>query len=257
MEILKIDIVGKFAHFRKFYSNSTALSFTLPPRTTVIGILAGMLGREKETYYEEFASDKIRISVALKSSIKKQIHRLNYLKVEGPSDFRGKKLHVQTPLEVVSPKKFSKDSLIYSIYISYYEAGEQLFNELKEVITKKNFSYSLSLGTAFFLANVENIQLFPNETIEEKSASEEVVNFNSAINTDKITSIKFDKNTVKDFFIEEEQMPADFRGNKDRETVKFNKVLYIDGGKELPVIFSGNYFSVKTDSKILNIDFWE
>jgi len=35
MEILSFDIVGKFAHFKKYYANNTALSFSIPPRTTI------------------------------------------------------------------------------------------------------------------------------------------------------------------------------------------------------------------------------
>jgi CRISPR-associated protein Cas5h len=257
MEILSFDISGKFAHFRKFYSNSTALSFTLPPRTTIIGILAGMLGREKESYYEEFSSDKIRISASLKSLIKKQIHRLNYLKVEAPADFRGKKLHVQTPFEVVSSKRINKEPLVYRIYLSYYEESKNLFEEIREKMEGKNFAYSLSLGTAFFLANIENVKIYSSDEISEKTANNEIINFNSAVNSEKVVELSFDRNTVKDFFIEEEQMPADFKGNYDRETVKMNKLIYIDGGKILPVRFTGNYFEITTVESKINIDFWE
>ena len=57
MEILAFNIRGKFAHFRKFYSNSSALSYFIPPRTTIIGLIAGMLGLERDSYYEDFSLD--------------------------------------------------------------------------------------------------------------------------------------------------------------------------------------------------------
>ena len=41
------DIEGKFAHFRKIYTNSSSLSYLVPPRTTVQGIIAAMLGYER------------------------------------------------------------------------------------------------------------------------------------------------------------------------------------------------------------------
>lgn len=44
MKALTFCINGKMAHFRKYYSNSSVLSYLLPPVTTVKGILAGLLG---------------------------------------------------------------------------------------------------------------------------------------------------------------------------------------------------------------------
>ena len=73
MEIIQFDISGKFAHFRKYYANNTALTYSLPPRTTVMGILAAILGRSRDSYYEEFSSDKILIGIAIKTPIKKKI----------------------------------------------------------------------------------------------------------------------------------------------------------------------------------------
>jgi CRISPR-associated protein Cas5h len=57
MEIISFDVGGKMAHFRKYYANNTALSYTVPPRTTLMGLLAAILGRGRDTYYKEMASD--------------------------------------------------------------------------------------------------------------------------------------------------------------------------------------------------------
>ncbi|MBC7076121.1 MAG: CRISPR-associated protein Cas5, partial [Syntrophomonadaceae bacterium] len=63
MKVLIFDIKGRFAHFRKIYTNSSSLSYTLPPRTTVMGMIAAILGRERDTYYEEFNSQNMDIAV--------------------------------------------------------------------------------------------------------------------------------------------------------------------------------------------------
>ena len=42
MKILTFRLQGKMAHFRRYYSNSSALTYTIPPRTTVLNI-AGLL----------------------------------------------------------------------------------------------------------------------------------------------------------------------------------------------------------------------
>ena len=89
MEILQLDVGGKLAHFRKYYANNTAMSFSIPPRTTVIGMIASILGRKRDSYYEELASERIRISVRVMSPIKKTFHRLNFLSIKSKSDFDG------------------------------------------------------------------------------------------------------------------------------------------------------------------------
>ncbi|HBM79479.1 MAG TPA: CRISPR-associated protein Cas5, partial [Clostridiaceae bacterium] len=55
MQVISLHFKGKMAHFRKYYSNSSALSYFIPPRTTIIGIVAGFLGYERDTYYEDFS----------------------------------------------------------------------------------------------------------------------------------------------------------------------------------------------------------
>lgn len=66
-EVIIFDIMGRNAHFRKFYTNSSSLSYLVPPRTVIAGLIAGLLGLpserftndEKETYYEKFKSGKL------------------------------------------------------------------------------------------------------------------------------------------------------------------------------------------------------
>ena len=49
MKIIVFDIKGKFAHFRKFYTNSSSLTYGIPPRTAICGILAAILGLERDS----------------------------------------------------------------------------------------------------------------------------------------------------------------------------------------------------------------
>jgi len=259
MEILSFDISGKFAHFRKYYSSSTALSFSIPPRTTISGILAAILGREKETYYEEFASDKIRVGIAVKSKLKKTFHRLNHLKIESPSQLRGshKDTHTQTPFEVISPEDIAGGLITYTIFVSYFENGETLFNELKEKISQNDYTFPISFGIAPFSAKVHNYQLFEDQEIQEVEVENEIISFDSAVNTERVLELFYDKENITDFMIEDEIMPADFKANYDRELSKMNKVLFIDGSNKLKVKFSGIYYQLNDNSSHLNIQFLE
>lgn len=257
MEIFSFDISGKFAHFRKFYSSSTALSFSIPPRTTIIGILAAILGKEKESYYEDFASDKIRIGIVVCSKLKKSFHRLNHLSIKGPADFRGAKLHIQTPFEVISPENFASELITYKIYVSHFEDGLNLFNELKSKISRKNNIFPISFGVAPFSANIHNYSFFNDQNIREIEVNRELISFDSAINSENVLELFYDKQNVSDFMIEDEIMPADFKANYNRELSKMNKVLFIDGGNKLKVKFSGKYYQLNKEGDHINIQFLE
>lgn len=262
MEIIQFDISGKFAHFRKYYANNTAMTFSIPPRTALIGILAGMLGLPKDSYYEVFASDKIRVGVAVKSSIKKIFHRLNLLSIKSKgdmkksfeSDFRGMNGRVQTPFEVVSGHNLQTDEVKYRVFVSCFESGSNIFQQLKKRLADKNTHFQTTLGTAQFLASVSDYYLF--EFVKEKTIQNDWVDFDSAVISDYVTALDFQRKDLH-HFVEEELLPADFKANFDRELSKMNRVLFTIGNIPLRVKFTGNYFEVENESEKQIIQFLE
>jgi len=256
MEILSFDIIGKFAHFRKYYANNTAMSYSLPPRTTIIGIIAGAMGLPKDSYYEDFKSENIRISISVLSEIKKSFHRLNLLKIKGVSDFRGKEKHIQTPFEIVSGIDLIKDEVKYRIFVSRTESGNDIYQKVKKIFLEKHFVYPPTLGTANFLANIENIQIYSDSLITEKDVKKEFVTINSVCLSKNVDEIKFEKdNAYKYNTIEEELLPADFKANKDRELSKMNRILFSVGNFPLKVKFTGQLYSIKNKDSVQIIQF--
>lgn len=256
MEILSFDIAGKFAHFRKYYANNTAMSFSLPPRTTVIGIIAAAMGLPKDSYYEDLNSDKIRIGIRILSQIKKSFHRLNLLKIKGVSDFRGKEKHVQTPFEVVSGIDIKNKEVRYRIYVSYYQNSKEIFDRITSIFLNKKFVYSATLGTANFLARIENIKLHSDNFISEIKISNEYTIIDSVCLSDCVEEIIFDKNDQFRYnMIEEELLPSDFKSNGDRELVKMNRVLLSYGNIPLNVKFSGTLYIINEENKNQTIQF--
>lgn len=253
MEILQIDIGGKMAHFRKYYGNNTAMSYSIPPRTTIMGMLAAILGRPKESYYEEFSSKNLRIGIALKSPIKKNFHRLNFISLKKTkdlsksfeTDFRGMADNaIQTPFEVVSGLNLQTDDVIYRIFIACFDTGKTLFEALKNAILNQKHIFPISLGTANFNASISNITVFTDDQIKEKNAQNEWLLFDSAIEVDKISSFDFDREGSMNF-IEEELLPADFKANFDRELVKMNRLLFSTRNMPIKVCYTGICYEIK------------
>ena len=167
MEILTFDVCGKLAHFRKYYANNTAMTFSIPPRTTILGMVACVLGEPKETYYEAWQADKLRIGLRVLSPMKKTFHRLNLLSIKGLDDFSGRNGRIQTPFEVISGLDIKTDVVRYRVYLSCHQEGAESFEKIKTAFLNRQQVYALTLGTANFTAWLENVQLFRDQKVEE------------------------------------------------------------------------------------------
>jgi CRISPR-associated protein Cas5h len=258
MEILQLDVGGKLAHFRKYYANNTAMSFSIPPRTTVMGMLAAILGRERDSYYEELASEHIRISVRVMSPLKKTFHRLNFLSIKSKSDFDGSGGRIQTPFEVVSGYDISKDMVVYRLYVSCSKEGKGTFDELKEKVLQRKQHFALTLGTANFTASLLGVRLFSTNDIQEIEANG-MVRIHSAVPSEAVERIDFDRNGVEDSLqmIEEELLPADFIKNHDRELKKMNRTLFSTSPTGMSLELNRSHYRLTNSEETQNILFLE
>lgn len=258
MEILQLDVSGRMAHFRKYYANNTAMSFSIPPRTTIIGMLAGMLGRPRDSYYEEFASVHIRIGIRVMHPIKKTFHRVNLLRVTGQNDFSGAKGRIQTPFEIVSGLNISRDEVVYRIYVSCTDAGQATFNELRQIILNRQQTYALTFGTANFTASIRSgIVIDDNQIsiLQQKS----FVTIHSAMPSEAVDTLDFDRETTTDTLqsIEEELMPADFIANANRELSRMNRVLFSTTATGIRVKLNRGFYALTQGDIVQHILFLE
>lgn len=256
MEVVSIDISGKFAHFRKYYANNTALSYTIPPRTTIMGMLAAMLGRERDSYYEELASDKIRIGIQILTPLKKAFHRLNLLMIKGSEDdFRGARGRIQTPFEVVSGFDVTKDWVVYRIFVSPVDVDSETFETLKDVIINRKQTYNLTLGTANFTASILETQLYEGV---ESITTESWVAVHSAVVSETVNELNFNTATAEIAnSLEEDLLPADFLENGNREVSKMTRVLYSTRNFPFEAKLSVPYYKLSSGDTHQNILFLE
>jgi CRISPR-associated protein Cas5h len=264
MEILCFKISGKFAHFRKYYANNTAFSFTIPPRTSLMGMVAAVMGLERDSYYERFASEKIRFGVRVLSPLKKSFHRLNLLSIKSlgdmskkfSSDFRGEGGRIQTPFEVISGLNISKDMVTYQIFIAANENGETEFECIKESFLEKEPVFNITLGTANFSASISDIQCISSEDTSE--CLDDYILIHSAVPSEHISELQFSKDDFDNYnFVEEDIMPGDFIANKNREVRKMNRVVFSTTPNPLRVKLNKPYFKIALNGEQLNIQFMD
>jgi CRISPR-associated protein Cas5h len=255
MEVISLDIGGKFAHFRKYYANNTALSYTIPPRTTIMGMLAALLGRERDSYYEEISSEHLRIGIRIMTPLKKSFHRLNLLSIKSSDDFSGKGGRIQTPFEVVTGYNISTDWVIYRLFLSPTDTGKAVFKELADILTQRKQHYALTLGTANFSASILQVQDYKQI---QSTQSDNFVPIHSAVVSDSIEQLNFEKYSEGGYnFLEEEMMPADFVANHNREVRKMVRMLYSTQSTAFEVKLRIPYYILTTPAETQHIVFLE
>jgi CRISPR-associated protein Cas5h len=261
MEILAFNIKGKFAHFRKFYSNSSALSYFIPPRTTIIGIIAGILGLERDSYYEDFSLDNCDIGIRTLSRIKKSIQRLKYLKVESPNDLNGsyfdknQKMYTantMVPFEFLLPQNIRKKDSFVSYRFYYHsktDKNSQGFNQLVQQLKDyAKYHYPISFGTANFSAFIDNFTLYESKSVETIE-SDDCACIDSAIPLSCIKEFPIDKN----YHIIQETLPMDF--SRDRYLKKHSEIIFNLNCEPLNVKLNSNYYSLNKNDQKENILF--
>jgi len=192
------DIEGKYAHFRKIYTNSSSLSYTVPPRTTIQGIIAAILGYERDSYYSCMDSS-LYISVRKNSSTYKMTQTLNYIRAESASDFTKPKNHTQIPFEVIT----SKQNVSYRIYVGGDEFSDM--HTLIERLKSERYVFPPTLGTAFFLADIT----FVSEVQFEKCESYTFIPISSVVKAKAVEDIKLEEMSLL-----KEKMPRAFGENR-------------------------------------------
>ena len=230
MKIISFRLRGKMAHFRKFYSNSSALSYFIPPRTTISGIFAGLLGWERDRYYNAFSLNQCKIAVACCTPVKKTMQKLNYLMVKKEGDLNGSaEHHSQTATEMVIPQNIRSGYLDYQTWIHHQDNG--IMNKIEKMIQADFPGYyslgiSLGLGTAFNLGWIEGMEIF--EGVEKKESSTKEIS--SVIPLSKLDEINVNAIQNDKFYLIKEEIPLEF--NEDRRITENglgNMVVNIHG----------------------------
>lgn len=206
-KLLIFDLKGKMACWKKFYSNSSSLTYDIPTRTNLIGILASILELPRDSYYGILDSNNCKISLSLKSDFKKKFQCLNYFKKPNVRDY------TQVRLETLIPLNIQSELLTYRIFV--WLNDEELFEKLIQRIKTGHKGYGIYLGQRQYRGFVDFVDLLENSSNKKINYIENANKLNSLTNANNI-----DKNSLKlegNEEIEIEKMPLDFIYNGNEE----------------------------------------
>jgi len=208
MKILVFKIWWKFAHFRRFYTTTSPLTFSIIPFTTLRWILAGILWKEKDSYNEQFARIKLWQSLCFDAS-KKKMFGLNLINTKTWG------WYIQVKQEIlINP--------CYTIYVSDENFDE--YEKLKNYLEKWYREYTPYLGIAQFIANIEYLGEFVGEKVNLEN-----VEVDSIVPIEKLSDGK--NLIIKDWqFFEIEKVP--FTMDNERNLTSLREFAFdINGWK--------------------------
>ncbi len=174
MRVLVFELFGDFAHFRKFYTTSSPLTYPFPPPPTIKGIIGAIMGFSKSEYLKK--TKHISVGIGLVNPVKKTRMGLNLIYTKGgPKKFdptldplrkENKNLRTQIKAEFVKDPK-------YRIYISTYD--DELLESLKNRLENHESYYTVSLGLSELLADFKFVGVFEGEKVESAEKIDTVV----------------------------------------------------------------------------------
>lgn len=214
MKVFSFHLRGKMAHFRKYYSNSSALSYFIPPRATIAGILAGLLGKERDTYYHEFSLQKCQITLTTRTPIKKCMQKVNLLMIKSERDFNGSaEYHSQTATELIIPQNLQKGYIDYQVWVTHED--NKIMAQLENLIRKEFVGYfskgiSVALGTAYNLGWLEKGQIIEGEETKEVTSIE----IDSVIPQNKCEEVILDGVADGQYRLIKEEVPLEFDSDR-------------------------------------------
>ncbi|MCS6809538.1 MAG: type I-B CRISPR-associated protein Cas5b [Bacteroidota bacterium] len=152
---LVFDIFGDYAHFRRYYTTMSPLTFSVPPGTALRGMLGAILGIDREVAPEHFHD--VELSLRILNPIKKVTIPINYIQVESSSHFSRYPAHKPTNIE------FVKDPT-YRVYVR--TSNTTTYTTLHEKLSRHESVYTLSFGISEALANFTFVGEFDIQPID-------------------------------------------------------------------------------------------
>jgi CRISPR-associated protein Cas5h len=232
-KLLIFDIASEYGHFRKFNTTTSPLTYSIPTRPAIAGVLGAILGIEREIssgkfkdgvipVSEVFAKDNAIIAVQLINPVKKVNIAFNLLDTEKTaSSFFNIKQRTQIEFELLKEPCFR-------LFINVKE--DNVFDDLVNRVQGNSTHFTPYLGLSQFTATITFRGLSTFERVNTRDFQEVVTAVNLS-NTNQDDPIQF--NHSIDFKYTSDTMPVAML--KDRIVTEYSEVIVETNGKTIQV----------------------
>ncbi len=218
-KLLVFDIWGEYAHFRKPYTTTSPLTYSIPSRTALTGIIGAILGIEKGRNNIELNYENCNLSLRVLNPIKKVIINQNLINTkiaEMMSRIKPKGGRTQIRFETLKDVK-------YRIYVEIFDIEK--YKKLKELLENHKSIFSPCLGITEHLANFSFIGEY--EYFKENGE----VSVDSVVSLEHVTkgNVEFEGN--KEYFSDTYALEM----SDNREVLKYGEILIERTAKQIKV----------------------
>lgn len=246
--MVAFTLKGYIAQFRRFYSTTSSLTYVFPPRTTLEGIIAAVLGMDRDSYYDILSSDKCDIAVRILTPVRRIISSVNYLLVKDKPivDVQGIGKRTQVTTEYLVNGFDTSDPLAYRIYFRHDDA--ELNRKLYNILINGEIEYPVSLGPAYALSWIDDVKVQNYRRIRSNG---EVIDISSPIERDLVKEVKM-ANDIGSIIYYEEYVPVDFSSVRTIRKTKNYIVPVMNKAIEVVLEEGVEYIAIE-DGKLINI----
>jgi len=181
-KILVFDLWGEYAHFRRGYTTTSALTYLIPPKSVLVGMIAGIIGlpnekeNNKHNYYRLLNPENLKLSIRILNPIKKVMIKENFVDTKyGLTHWEIQKKNqpprTQIPLEFLKNPK----------YRLYVWMNDPYFEILRCLLEDHKAFYTPYFGITECIANFKLVNLFENDEIVQIEGSAGVYEIDSII----------------------------------------------------------------------------
>jgi len=161
-ECLSFTVEGPWAHFRRIDTTTEKLTYRVMPRTAVAGLIAAILGKPRNSYYDTFAKDASAIAISPQCDLQTQsIPQLTLPTMKGDiktaDGVSGKT--VVDPEEIASQRKRRTFEYIVdpSYRVNLVLNDEETKERLWELLETGRAIYTPFLGKSECLATITDV----------------------------------------------------------------------------------------------------
>jgi len=220
-KVLVFDVWSDHAHFRRSYTTTSPLTFSVPPRTALCGLIGAILGLEKENneYLKHFKLENAKIGLRLLSPVKKVRIAENLIDTKTAKGVGMNLIKNRTQISF----EFLKDPK-YRIY--FWHSDSDLYNQLKENLSKHKTAYTPCLGLS---ENIANFEFVGELSVVLKQPCEELIRVDCVIPTEKLLKNGINFDNKGEYF----SLMLPFELNQERIVTRYGDVLFERNGKSI------------------------
>lgn len=233
-KVIVFEIWGDYAHFRKIYATTSPLTYSFPPRTALTGLIAAIVGLDKEKYIPCFTKDKSSIALKIISPVKKVRIGENLVDTKSGHSIKMHLIKDRTQIKY----EFVKDPK-YRIY--FWHNDSKIYENLKELLQQHKYIYTPCLGLSELLCNFKYVGEYKVKGPVEDGKEVEI---SSCLPLNIIKKPNFE--TDKEYFTE--TMPIEMKDN--RVVKEYQEVLYERQGKNILAVVD-KFWELENNERII------